>query len=71
MITHEIIGDDMQAVVLTMARGDVVRAEAGAMMYMTDGINMDAKMSGGLTTSGPWAESRRRSSAGKACSSPP
>jgi uncharacterized protein (TIGR00266 family) len=48
MITHEIIGDDMQAVVLTMARGDVVRAEAGAMMYMTDGINMDAKMTGGL-----------------------
>jgi len=48
MITHEIIGDDMQAVVLTMARGDVVRAEAGAMMYMTDGIDMDAKMSGGL-----------------------
>jgi uncharacterized protein (TIGR00266 family) len=48
MITHEIIGDDMQAVVLTMAQGDVVRAEAGAMMYMTDGIGMEAKMSGGL-----------------------
>jgi uncharacterized protein (AIM24 family) len=52
MITHEIIGDDMQAVVLTMARGDVVRAEAGAMMYMTDGIDMDAKMSGGLLRRG-------------------
>lgn len=42
MITHEIIGDDMQAVVITMAAGDEVRAEAGAMTYMTEGIEMDA-----------------------------
>src|SRR6266516_3019298 len=48
MITHEIIGDDMQAVVLTLAAGDEVRAEAGAMTYMTDGIEMDARMEGGL-----------------------
>ena len=48
MITHEIIGDDMQAVVLTMGGGDVVRAEAGALMYMTDAVEMDAKMDGGI-----------------------
>ncbi len=48
MITHDIIGDDMQAVVLTLAAGDEVRAEAGAMTYMTDGIEMDARMEGGL-----------------------
>jgi uncharacterized protein (TIGR00266 family) len=48
MITHEIIGDDMQAVVLTLSAGDEVRAEAGAMTYMTDGIEMDARMQGGL-----------------------
>ncbi len=48
MLTHEIIGDDMQAVVLTMGAGDEVRAEAGAMTYMTDGIEMDARMQGGL-----------------------
>ena len=48
MLTHEIIGDDMQAVVLTMASGDEVRAEAGAMMYMTDGITMDSRLEGGL-----------------------
>ena len=48
MITHEIIGDDMQAVVITMAAGDEVRAEAGAMTYMTDGITMDARMEGGI-----------------------
>lgn len=48
MITHEILGDDMQAVVLTLGGGDVVRAEAGALMFMNDSIEMDAKMDGGL-----------------------
>lgn len=48
MVTHEIIGDDMQAVILSMTQGDVVRAEAGAMMYMTDAVEMDAKMEGGF-----------------------
>lgn len=48
MITHEIIGDDMQAVVVSMAAGDEIRAEAGAMTYMTTGIEMDARMTGGL-----------------------
>jgi uncharacterized protein (TIGR00266 family) len=48
MIQHEIVGDDMQAVILSMGSGDVVRAEAGAMMFMTDTIEMDAKMEGGF-----------------------
>lgn len=48
MITHEIIGDDMQAVVVSLQAGDEIRAEAGAMTYMTDGIAMDARMTGGL-----------------------
>jgi uncharacterized protein (TIGR00266 family) len=48
MVTHEIIGDDMQAVILSLAAGDEVRAEAGAMMFMTDNIEMDAKMEGGF-----------------------
>jgi uncharacterized protein (TIGR00266 family) len=48
MITHEIVGDDMQAVVLSLRQTDVIRAEAGAMMFMTDGITMDARMDGGL-----------------------
>src|SRR5262245_8944201 len=48
MVTHEIVGDDMQAVILTLAPGAEVRAEAGAMMYMTDSIEMDSKMDGGF-----------------------
>jgi uncharacterized protein (TIGR00266 family) len=48
MISHEIVGDDMQAVIITLGEGDEVRAEAGAMTFMTDGIEMDARMTGGL-----------------------
>ncbi len=48
MVQHEIIGDDMQAVILSLGAGDEVRAEAGAMMYMTDAIEMDAKLEGGV-----------------------
>lgn len=48
MISHEILGDDMQAVVLTIGAGDEVRAEAGAMIFMTEGIEMDARMQGGI-----------------------
>ena len=48
MVTHEIAGDDMQALILTMNAGDEIRAEAGAMTYMTDGIEMDARLQGGL-----------------------
>jgi uncharacterized protein (AIM24 family) len=37
-IDYTIIGDDMQAVIVTVDPGTMVLAEAGAMMYMQDGI---------------------------------
>jgi len=39
-IEYEIFGDDMQFVEITLDPGEVVVAEAGGMMYMTDGIQM-------------------------------
>ena len=39
-IDYEIFGDDMQFVEVTLDPGEVVVAEAGAMMYMTSGIQM-------------------------------
>ncbi len=39
-IDYELSGDDMQFVEVTLDPGEVVVAEAGAMMYMTDGIEM-------------------------------
>jgi uncharacterized protein (AIM24 family) len=41
MITHEIIGDDMQAVVVSLGAGDEIRAEAGAMTCDLDLIGGD------------------------------
>lgn len=39
-IDYEIFGDDMQFVEVTLDPGEVVVAEAGAMMYMSSGIEM-------------------------------
>ena len=39
-IDYEIFGDDMQFVEVTLDPGEVVVAEAGGMMYMTQGIEM-------------------------------
>ncbi|MBK8268292.1 MAG: TIGR00266 family protein [Planctomycetes bacterium] len=39
-IDYEIFGDDMQFVEITLDPNEVVIAEAGAMMYMTQGIQM-------------------------------
>ena len=47
-IDYKIIGHDMQAVVVTLDKGETVRAEAGAMLFMDDGIQMDSSTGGGL-----------------------
>ena len=40
-IDYEIIGDDMQFVRIALDGGEAVVAEAGGMMYLEDGIQMD------------------------------
>ena len=47
-IDYKIYGDDMQLVAIELDRGEGVRAEAGAMMYMEDGIEMQTSTGGGL-----------------------
>lgn len=47
-IEYEIIGDDMQAVVVELDPGEAVVAEAGAMLYMEDAIQMDTGTGGGI-----------------------
>jgi len=39
-IDHEIVGDDMQFVKIELDPGEAVVAEAGSMMYIEDGIEM-------------------------------
>lgn len=44
VIDFRTIGDDMQAVIVTLDPGEAVIAEAGAMMYMEDGISLKTTM---------------------------
>ena len=46
-IDYEIIGHSMQMVEVELDQGETVIAEAGAMNYMEDGINFEAKMGDG------------------------
>src|SRR3954447_21630743 len=43
-IDYKIIGDDLQAVIVTLDPGETVLAEAGAMMYMQEGIVMNTTL---------------------------
>ena len=45
IIDYQIIGEDLQAVVITLDPGEAAVAEAGAMMYMQDGIEMATSLS--------------------------
>ena len=47
-IDYKIIGDDIQAVEIELDGGEAVRAEAGAMLYMDQGIEMQTSTGGGL-----------------------
>ncbi len=47
-IEYRLVGDDMQAVIVELDPGETVQAEAGAMMFMEDGIVLNTEMQGGL-----------------------
>jgi uncharacterized protein (TIGR00266 family) len=46
-IDYQIIGDDMQYVELELDPGETVIAEAGAMMFMTQGVDMSTSLGDG------------------------
>ncbi len=48
IIDYIIMGDDMQIVEIELDPGEGVRAEAGTMMYMEEGIEMQTGTGGGL-----------------------
>ena len=43
-LDYELIGDDLQAVIVTLDPGETVIAEAGAMMFMEHGIEMNTTL---------------------------
>ena len=48
IIDYTILGDDMQLVEIELDPAEGVRAEAGAMLYMEDGIQMQTDTGGGI-----------------------
>lgn len=46
-VDYEVFGDDLQFVEVELDPGETVVAEAGAMLYMEDGIDFQAKMGDG------------------------
>ena len=48
LIDYNIFGNDMQVVEIELDAGEGVRAEAGAMLYMDGGIEMQTSTGGGL-----------------------
>ena len=51
-IDFTVYGDDMQFVEISLDSGESVIAEAGAMMYMDDGIEVESKFGAGSKDSG-------------------
>src|SRR4051812_39012028 len=51
-IDYKLIGDDLQAVIVTLDPNEMVIAEAGAMMYMDDGIVMQTTLDPNSQSSG-------------------
>ena len=47
-IDYHLVGDDMQAVIITLDPKEAVQAEAGAMMFMEDGVEMNTETGGRL-----------------------
>lgn len=52
VVDYAIIGDDIQMVEVELDPGETVIAEAGAMTYMEDGIDFEAKMGDGSKPEG-------------------
>jgi uncharacterized protein (TIGR00266 family) len=45
---YKLVGDVMQALQITLRQGEEIYAEAGSMLYMGAGVELQAKMQGGL-----------------------
>lgn len=48
IVDYKIYGDDMQIVEIELDPSEGVRAEAGAMLYMSDGVQMQTSTGGGF-----------------------
>ena len=54
VIDYQIVGDDLQFVEIELDPGEAAVGEAGAMMYMQDGVSMDTVFGDGSAQEGGW-----------------
>ena len=47
-LDYQLVGDDMQAVIVTLDPEEAVQAEAGAMMFIEEGIRVNTGTGGGF-----------------------
>ena len=45
---YQIVGDDLQALQITLKQNEELYAEAGSMLYMGQGIDLQSRMQGGI-----------------------
>ena len=48
-VASKIEGNESQIVTINLEPGQILRAESGAMMYMTDGVEMNTTTGGGMS----------------------
>lgn len=48
-VASKIEGNESQIVTINLEPGQILRAESGAMMYMTDGVEMNTTTGGGIS----------------------
>eukprot|EP00545_Synedropsis_sp_CCMP1620_P001528 CAMPEP_0119005354 /NCGR_PEP_ID=MMETSP1176-20130426/1665_1 /TAXON_ID=265551 /ORGANISM="Synedropsis recta cf, Strain CCMP1620" /LENGTH=304 /DNA_ID=CAMNT_0006957143 /DNA_START=190 /DNA_END=1104 /DNA_ORIENTATION=+ len=49
-VASKVDGNESQVVTIQLAPGQVLRAESGAMMYMTEGVTMETTTGGGMSS---------------------
>ena len=70
-VDYEILGDDMQFVKIELDPGEAVLSEAGSMMYVEDGIEMQTIFGDGSQQqqrAASWARCSARASASSSAS---
>ncbi len=55
---YEIVGDNLQMVVVRLSAGEMVYGEAGAMVYMSENMEVNCPSSRGFMPSSCWSSGK-------------
>jgi hypothetical protein len=63
-LDYQLVGDDMQAVIVTLDPREAIQAEAGAMMFLEEGIRVNTGTGGLFRRGGPFLRHPHRTRSG-------